>query len=51
MPLHFENGLTRTQKKHLNREGKEVLLPNGQPQCDMGILKDTGEYLFPTCLL
>lgn len=46
MPLHFENGLTITKKQHLDREGKEVLLPNGQPQCDMGILKDTGEYLF-----
>ena len=45
-PLHFENGLTITQKKHWDKEGKEVLLANGQPQYDMGILKDTGEYLF-----
>ena len=43
-PLHFENGLTITQKKHWDKEGKEVLPANGQPQYDMGILKDTGEY-------
>lgn len=46
-PLHFENGLTITQKKVLDREGKEVKFHNGQPQYDMGILKQTGEYLFP----
>ena len=47
-PLHFENGLTVTQKKHLDQKGKEIFLSNGQPQYDMGILKDTGEYLFPS---
>lgn len=46
-PLHFENGLTITKKMHLDQEGKETFLASGQPQYDMGILKDTGEYLFP----
>ena len=46
-PLHFDNGLSVTQKKHLDKKGEEVLLADGQPQYDMGILKATGEYLFP----
>lgn len=46
-PLHFENGLAVTNKKHLDENGNEVILQDGHPQYDMGILKDTGEYLFP----
>lgn len=46
-PLHFENGLAVTMKKNHDKDGNEVKLHNGQPQYDMGILKDTGEYLFP----
>lgn len=46
-PLHFENGLSRCCKKHLDSEGKEVTLEGGLPMYDYGILKDTGEYLFP----
>lgn len=46
-PLHFEDGLSVTQKKRLDRDGNEVKFHNGQPQYDIGILKQTGEYLFP----
>lgn len=41
-PLHFENGLSVTEKKHIDKDGNEVKLHNGQLQYDMGILKDTG---------
>ena len=46
-PLHFENGLSRCCKKHLDSEGKEITLEDGQPMYDYGIIKDSGEYLFP----
>lgn len=46
-PLHFENGLSRCCKKHLDSEGKEITLEDGQPMYDYGIIKDNGEYLFP----
>lgn len=46
-PLHFENGLSRCCKKHLDSEGKEITLEGGQPLYDYGIIKDNGEYLFP----
>lgn len=45
-PLHFENGVSITRKVHLDDNGKTVTLHNGQPQYDMGILKQSGEYLF-----
>lgn len=46
-PLHFEYGLSRCCKKHLDSEGKEVTIEGGQPMYDYGIIKDNGEYLFP----
>lgn len=46
-PVHFENSLAVVQKKHLTADGKGVTMHNGQPQYDMGVLKDNGEYLFP----
>lgn len=46
-PLHFENGVSIVKKYHTGGDVQGVNLHNGQPQYDMGILKENGEYLFP----
>ena len=47
-PLHFENGTTVCKKKELDKNGKEIILPNsGQPLYRHGILRSDGNWLFP----
>ena len=46
-PLHFEDGVALTQKIHMDENGKEECMRDGQPRYDMGVLKANGEYLFP----
>lgn len=46
-PLHFEDGVTVCQKKELDEDGKEIIIPNcGQPLCRHGILRSDGTWLF-----
>lgn len=46
-PLHFDNGFSQCCKLHLDENGKEIPLPNGQPLYDYGIVDLRGKYLFP----
>ena len=47
-PLHFEDGTTVCQKKELDENGKEIIIPNsGQPLYRYGILQSDGSWLFP----
>ncbi len=47
-PLHFEDGITVCQKKELDENGKEIIIPNsGQPLYRHGILRSDGSWLFP----
>ncbi len=46
-PLHFEDGISICQKKELDENGKEIIIPNcGQPLYRYGILRSDGSWLF-----
>jgi O-acetyl-ADP-ribose deacetylase (regulator of RNase III) len=46
-PLHFEDGISVCQKKELDENGKEIIIPNcGQPLYRYGILRSDGSWLF-----
>ena len=46
-PLHFEDGIAVCQKKELDENGKEIIIPNsGQPLYRYGILRSDGSWLF-----
>lgn len=46
-PIHFENGFAQCCRLHLDENGDEIKLSNGQPLYDYGILGLDGKYLFP----
>lgn len=48
-PVHFDTktGLAQVCRKRLDKDGKEIRLPSGQPAYYYGLLNRKGEYVFP----